>query len=134
MENKKHYWQGYKRVSCGVLSTTLDPENLEDKLTRVTCLRCLKFEGRVLDIRKRKAEAKPKLDVFILDAEGPVKDIHVVLWTRVFGTLVDAEKFANKAARGLLGHTEEFSWKKCYGSWQRKVKDVTLTITKHRVS
>jgi hypothetical protein len=131
---KKHLWKGYKRVSCGVLSTTLDPENLEDKLTRVTCLRCLKIEGRVLDIRKRKAEAIPKLDVFLLDAEGPVTAIQTVLWTRVFRELGDAEKFANKAARGLLGHTEEFSWKKRYGSWQRKVKDITLTITKHRVS
>jgi len=131
---KKHLWQGHKRTSCGVLAMSLAPENLEDKVNRVTCLRCLKQEGRVLDIRKRKASQPPKLDVFVLDAEGPVTDIHMVLWTRVFKELRDAETFANKAARGILGHTEDIPWKKRHRVWWKRVKDVTLTITKHRVS
>jgi len=113
---------------------SLAPENLEDKTVRVTCLRCLKLSGRVLDIRKRKAAEPPKLDVFVLDAEGPVTAISTVLWTRVFRTLGDAEKFANKAARGLLGHTEDIPWHKRHRVWWKKVKEVTLTITKYRVS
>jgi hypothetical protein len=131
---KKHLWQGHKRTACGVLAMNLPPENLEDKTIRVTCMSCLKRSGRVLDNRKRKPVEEPKLDVYVLDAEGPITDIHMVLWTRVFRHLGDAEKFANKASRGILGHTEDIPWKKRKSIWWKKVKEVTLTITKYRVS
>lgn len=131
---KKHLWLGHKRTECGVLAMNLPPENLEDKTVRVTCMSCLKRSGRVLDNRKRKPAEEPKLDVFVLTAEGRVTDLNMTLWTRVFRHLSGAEKFANKAVRGVLGHTEDIQWTKRHRIWWKKVKGFTFTITKYTVS